>query len=305
MKIIVTGGAGFIGSHVVDAYLAAGHAVAVIDDLSTGSKRNLNPRAKFYKTDICDALAVDRIFRRERPNFVNHHAAQVSVVESVREPMLALKVNVLGTANLLTAFAAHRRPGGKFLFASTGGAIYGNPKKLPAPETTPPDPLSPYALSKMLAEDVVRYYARERNFPYLILRYANVFGPRQNPKGEAGVVAIFTGLIRKGLRPVIFGDGTKTRDYVYVKDVARANLLGLRKGRDDELNVSVGKEISDDQVFAAIAREIGSPLQPRYASFRPGEVRRVSLDNRKAKRVLGWTPKTDFLSGIREIVSGL
>ncbi len=312
MKIIVTGGAGFIGSHVVDAYIAAGHEVAVLDDLSTGFKRNLNPKAKFYKADICDARAVDRVFRKERPHFVNHHAAQVSVVGSVREPDKALGINVLGTANLLQAFAAHHRPGGlpagqagKFIFASTGGAIYGNPRKLPAPETTPPDPLSPYALSKMLAEEVVRYYAKERNFPYLILRYSNVFGPRQNPKGEAGVVAIFTELLKRGARPVIFGDGSKTRDYVYVSDVARANLLGLTKGRNEEINISVAKETSDDRVFAAIAHVLDSDLKPRYAPFRKGEVRRVSLDNRKAKRILGWTPKTDFFSGVREIISSL
>ena len=315
MKIIVTGGAGFIGSHVVDGYVKAGHKVVILDDFSTGFRRNLNRKAKFYKADICDAAAIDRIFRKERPQTVNHHAAQVSVVESVRDPMLALRTNVLGTANLLQAFATYRpgragRPdgkpttAGKFIFASTGGAIYGNPKKLPAPETTPPNPLSPYALSKMLAESVVKFYAGQNEFPYLILRYSNVFGPRQNPHGEAGVVAIFIDLLKEKTRPVIFGDGTKTRDYVYVGDVARASLLGLKKGVNETVNVSVGKETNDREVFATIAAALRSPIRASYAPFRKGEVRRISPDPRKARKVLGWKPKVGFRAGIRKTVLG-
>ncbi len=305
MKILVTGGAGFIGSHVADAYIKAGHKVVVVDDLSTGSRKNLNPKAKFHQADICDAAAIDHIFRKERPDFVNHHAAQVSVIESVRDPMLALRTNVLGTANLLQAFATSRKPGqaGKFIFASTGGAIYGNPKKIPASERTVPNPLSPYALSKMLAESVVRFYAEQNEFPYLILRYSNVFGPRQNPHGEAGVVAIFINLLKNREAPTIFGDGTKTRDYVYVGDVARANLLGVRKGANDTVNVSRGKETSDQQVFDAIASEMRSPIRANYAPFRKGEVRRISLDPKRAGKVLAWKPSIDFKNGIRKILS--
>jgi len=304
-RIVVTGGAGFIASHVVDTYLAAGHRVAVIDNLSTGSRRNLNPRATFYHTDICDPKKVAVIFKKERPQVVNHHAAQVSVVESVREPLLAVRTNVLGTTNLLQAFTRYGARNGKFIFASTGGAIYGNPTRIPVSETIPPHPLSPYALSKMLAEGVVRFYGEEHGLRYMILRYSNVFGPRQDPHGEAGVVAIFIGLLRRGARPTIFGDGSKTRDYVYVGDVVRANLLALTRGKNETVNVSRGEEVKDARVFETIARALHSNVPVKYAPFRPGEVRRISLSPQRAKRVLGWEPKADFARGIREIVRTL
>lgn len=302
MKMVVTGGAGFIASHIADAYIARGHRVVVIDNLSTGSKRNVNPKAKFYKADIRNAALVGRIMKRERPDAVNHHAAEVSVVESVRNPQRTFEVNVIGTMNLIIAFGKSGKGRKKFIFASTGGAIYGEPKKIPASETAPALPLAPYGLSKFIAEEVVKFYAREYRLPYLNLRYSNVYGPRQNPKGEAGVVAIFAGLMRRDTRPTIFGNGTKTRDYVYVGDIVRANELALRRGENETVNLGSGKEISDQEVFDAIARCLNFRKSPRYAPFRPGEVKRISLDARRARKVLGWTPKISFAQGIRRTV---
>ena len=303
MKIIVTGGAGFIASHVVDAYVRAGHTVAVIDNLRNGFRKNLNPKAKFYKTDIEDLAAVEKIFKKERPEVVNHHAAIAEVVRSVRDPIPTLQTNVLGTANLLLAFGKFGRGAHKkFIFSSTGGAMYGRPKKVLSNEATPPAPLSPYGLSKLLAEETIRFYARMYDFPYFIFRYANVYGPRQNSKGEAGVVAIFIGLMQNGAQPTIFGDGSKTRDYVYVKDVARANALALKKGRNVTINIGLGREVSDRTVYNAIAKAMKSPKKPRYAPFRKGEVLRIAIDARQARKVLGWKPTTTFEQGVRETV---
>lgn len=298
MKIIVTGGGGFIGSHIADAYLKLGHRLAVIDNLSTGSRKNLNPKAKFYKADIRNAKLMEKIFRKERPEVISHQAAKASVIESARNPRETLDVNVLGTANLFSAFAKYSRGRRKFIFASTGGAIYGSPRKLPASELTLPHPLSPYALSKLLAEETVKFYSRDTGIPHLILRYANVYGPRQNTKGEAGVVAIFSRQMLRGERPTIFGDGGKTRDYVYVGDAVQANVLGLARGANEIVNIGWGKEIKDDEVFREIAKALGFRKPPIYAPFRPGEVRRISLDARRARRVLAWRPKTNFAQGI-------
>ncbi len=236
MKILVTGGAGFIASHIVDAYVKAGHKVVVIDNLSSGRRANLNPRAKFYKADLRDAAAIDRILAREKPAVVNHHAAFISVTESVKEPRKTFAINAAGTLNVLLAFAKSpgppKRGRKKFLFSSTGGAIYGNPKKLPADETTTPNPFSPYALTKQIDEMLIKYFCGENGIDYLIFRYANAYGPRQRAQGGAGIFPIFASLIRKGVTPTIFGDGKKTRDYVYVGDIARASVLGLARGRN-------------------------------------------------------------------------
>lgn len=298
MKILVTGGAGFIGSHVVDAYIANGHRVAVIDDLPTGSVRNLNPRARFYKTDIRNAAKILAIFKKERPDIVNHHAASIEVTKSLRDPIQTLNVNVIGTANV--ALAAGNVKIKKFIFASTGGAIYGEPARLPARESTPAVPLSPYGLSKLISEDVIKFYGRLYGFPYTLLRYSNVYGPRQNPNGEAGIIAIFGKLMKAGKRPTIFGDGTKTRDYVFVGDVVRANLLSLTKGRNETLNIGRGIEVSDQQIFDSLAYSLNFSRKPVYAPFRKGEVRRVSISPQKAKTVLGWRPKTSLNEGIKK-----
>jgi UDP-glucose 4-epimerase len=300
MKIIITGGAGFIGSHIVDAYLKLGHKVAVIDNLQTGSRKNVNPKAEFYKADIRNLKLMERIFRRERPEILNHHAAIAEVVKSLRDPIPTFKTNVLGTANLLLAFGKHGRgKNKKIIFSSTGGAIYGEPKKIPADEKTPLAPLSPYGLSKLLGEEIIKFYAGQYGFKYLIFRYPNVYGPRQNPKGEAGVVAIFGGLMKSGARATIFGDGTKTRDYTYVQDIVRANILALKRGANQILNLGWGKEIKDAEVFREIAKVLGFRKPPIYAPFRVGEVRRIALDASRARRVLGWRPKIPFAQGIK------
>ena len=301
VKILVTGGAGFIGSHIVDKYIEMGHRVVVLDNLSTGSRRNLHPRAKFHRVDLRDAARIAQIVRREKPAVVNHHAAVAEVVKSVRDPLPTFEANVLGTVALLLA-------GGecgvrKFLFASTGGAIYGEPSRIPADESTPPTPLSPYGLSKSLGEDCIRFYARVYGFEYLVLRYPNVYGPRQNPKGEAGVVAIFAGLMRNGKGPTIFGDGTKSRDYVHVEDVARASVLGLTKGRNETLNLGWGRKVSDRRIFDTLARHLGYGRPPRHAPFRKGEVYQIALDATRARKVLGWRPTIPLDRGIRQYLA--
>jgi len=300
MKIIVTGGAGFIASHITDAYIKAGHRVVVIDDLSKGFRRNINPKAKFYKADIADLAAMEKIFKKERPEVVNHHAAIAEVSRSMRDPIPTLTTNVLGTANVLLAFGQHGRGGKrrKFIFASTGGAMYGDPKRLPVDERTPTDPLSPYGLSKKLAEDTIVFYSKQFGFDHFIFRYANVFGPRQNPHGEAGIVAIFGELMKAGKKPTIFGDGTKARDYVYVSDVAAANLAALRRGKNTTVNIGRGITTTDREMFDAIARAAGFKKEPIYAPYRKGEIYRISLNAVKARKILGWKPTVDIAKGV-------
>lgn len=305
-KILITGGAGFIASHITDAYIKAGHTVSIVDNLLTGFKKNLNPKATFYNTDIRNLAQMEKIFRKEKPEIVNHHAAIAEVIKSVRNPLPTLEVNVLGTTNVLLAFGKYGRGARKkFIFSSTGGAIYGEPKKIPADETTPATPLSPYGLSKLLGEEVIKFYARQYNFDYFIFRYPNVYGPRQNPKGEAGVVAIFGGLMKAGLRPTIFGDGTKARDYTYVADIARANVLALTRGKNETINLGWGKKITDNMIFNAIARETQFRDKPRYAPYRKGEVYQISLDARKARAILGWKPRVKLREGIGETLLSL
>lgn len=304
MKIVVTGGAGFIASHVADTYIKAGHKVAVIDNLLTGFRKNVNPKARFYKADIRNLRLMERIFERERPGVVNHHAAIAEVVKSLRNPIPTLETNVLGTTNVLLAFGRHGRgKNKKFIFSSTGGAIYGEPKKIPAPESTPAVPLSPYGLSKFLDEEIIKFYARQYNFNYLIFRYPNVYGPRQNPKGEAGVVAIFGGLMKTGLRPTIFGDGTKARDYTYVADIASANVTALHRGKNEILNLGWGKIVTDQMIFDAIAKATKFKGRPTYAPYRKGEVYQIAIDARRARRILDWRPKVKLAEGIKKTIS--
>ena len=300
MKILVTGGAGFIGSHIVDAYINLGYKVVVIDNLSTGFRKNLNPKAKFYKADIGDLLKIEKIFQKEKPQIVNHHAAIAEVVKSLRNPLPTINVNVIGTINLL--LAAGKIGVKKFIFSSTGGAIYGQPDKIPADENTPAIPLSPYGLSKLLGEECIKFYARIFGFDYLIFRYPNVYGPRQNPKGEAGVVAIFSGLMRKGKQPTIFGDGSKTRDYVHIDDIVRANIIGLHKGKNEIFNLGWAKKISDQKIFDTIAKNLNFKKPPIYAPFRKGEVYQIALSANKAKKILNWQPQISLEEGIKKTV---
>lgn len=306
MKILVTGGAGFIGSHLVDAYIKRGAKVGVLDLLLTGRRKNLNPRAAFYKADIRNLKEVERIIGKFQPDVISHQAAVAEVIKSMRDPIPTLQTNVLGTVNVALAFGLNSRSRNKkFIFASTGGAIYGEPRKIPASEDSPAAPISAYGLSKKLGEEAVRFYSRQFGYDYTILRYANVYGPRQNPKGEAGVVAIFGGLMKAGKRPKIFGDGTKTRDYVHVADVVRANLLALQKGSGATLNLGWGREISDREVYKAVSRATGFKGKPIFAAYRPGEIVRITLDARRAKKTLGWSPKVAFFNGVEATVKNL
>ncbi len=316
-KILITGGAGFIASHVADAYVKAGHRVVIIDNLATGLRKNVDPKATFYKADIRNLQLMERIFRKERPEIVNHHAAIAEVVKSLRNPIPTLETNVIGTTNILLSFGKYGRPPGraslvagrgkdkKFIFSSTGGAIYGEPKKIPADENTPAVPLSPYGLSKLLGEEIIKFYSRQYGFDYLIFRYPNVYGPRQNPEGEAGVVAIFGGLMKSEKKPVIFGDGTKARDYTHVEDIVKANLIALRKGERKIINLGWGKKITDQMIFDAVAIATGFSGGPHYAPYRKGEVYQIALDSKKAKRILGWRPKVKLKEGIRKTVATL
>jgi UDP-glucose 4-epimerase len=298
VKILVTGGAGFIGSHVVDAYVAAGHAVVVVDSLTTGRREVLNPRARFVELDIRDP-ALREVFRQERPEVVNHHAAQASVPASVADPAHDADVNIMGTLNLLELcreFGVRR-----FVFASTGGAIYGEPERLPADEAHPTQPLSPYGISKMAGEHYVRFFGGA-GMSWAILRYANVYGPRQDPHGEAGVVAIFTNAMLAGNRPKIFGDGTQTRDFVYVEDAARANLLAAAVEASGLANIATGVETSVEEIYRLLAEATGFGDPPVYEPPRPGDVYRIALDPRRAEEWLGWTADVSLADGLRRTV---
>ncbi len=303
MKIIVTGGAGFIASHIVDKYVSLGHKVIVIDDLSTGFKKNVNKKAKFYKADIRNIQVIEKIFKKERPNVVNHHAAIAEVVKSLKNPAPTMDVNVLGTVNVLINFSKYGAPTGrKKLIFSSSGATYGGPKKIPADENTPIAPLSPYGLSKYLGEICIQFYAKNYGFDYLIFRYANIYGERQNPKGEAGVISIFTGLIKENKQPTIFGDGTKARDYVYIQDIVRANVLGLKNGKNEIINLGSSKKTTDQMIFDNIARSMNYKEKPIYAPFRKGETHKIALTGGKAKKIIGWQSKTKLSQGIQKTV---
>ena len=298
MKILVSGGAGFIGSHVVDAYLREGHEVSVVDNLATGRRDYINPKARFHEMDIRDP-DLRAVFDRERPDVVNHHAAQASVTVSVADPGHDADVNVLGTLNLLSL---SREFGvGKFIFASTGGAIYGEPQVLPADEEHPTQPLAPYGISKMAAEYYVRFFG-STGMGWAILRYGNVYGPRQDPHGEAGVVAIFSSAMLAGNQPTIYGDGTQTRDFVYVDDVAMANMMATRAASADTANIATGVETMVNDVFRHLAEATRFRDPPVYAPAREGEVYRIALDIERATTWLGWKPKTALADGLRQTV---
>jgi len=338
MKILVTGGAGFIGSNVVDALVIEGHEVAILDNLSTGRRENLNPNAKFYNVDITNFEGVEKVFKDFKPEILYHLAAQIDVRKSVSDPVFDGKVNVLGSINLFKLSVEYGVK--RVIFSSTGGALYGEPSKLPATESTPVEPLSPYGVSKYCGENYLNYFKRlyggdryaplrsahddregrfsggdryapdggkvrlpeeTRGFERVILRYANVYGPRQDPLGEAGVIAIFIGKILKGERPIIYGDGTQTRDYIFVEDVVRANLLAL-KGKEDTYNIGTGIETSVNKLVEILSEVFEKKIEPIYADERPGEVKRIALDGTLAKEVLGFVPQYSLYEGIKKTV---
>jgi UDP-glucose 4-epimerase len=304
MKILVTGGAGFIGSHVADACLAAGHKVVIVDDLSSGATANLPKGASFYLMDI-GSPQIEKVFEIEKPDVVSHHAAQISVTASVRDPALDARINGLGLLNVLDA--SRRAAVKKFIFISSGGAIYGEAGGARLPEDHPPAPMSPYAIHKLLGEHYLRFYHWQHGLAWTALRYANVYGPRQNPHGEAGVVAIFISKIMSGEIPTINAfpeepDGM-ARDYVYVEDVARASLMALDQAAGEPVNIGSGRELRTRELLAAICRIMGKELKYTRAGPRPGDLRRSSLDVGKAARVLGWKPFFSLEEGLARTVS--
>lgn len=302
MKILVTGGAGFIASHIVDAYIRKGHSVVVVDDLSSGKKEQVNPAAVFYECDICDKETIERIFVKEKPEIVNHHAAQISVRKSVEDPPHDAQVNLLGFLNILEA---GRKNGlKKVVFASSGGVVYGDATVIPTPEDyVPLQPLSPYGVAKLASEHYLFFYQRTYGIPYVALRYGNVYGPRQNPHGEAGVVAIFSKKLIKGEQPVINGEGKQTRDYVYVEDVASANVRALNEGVSGAFNIGTTRETDVVTLFSTISEILGSKAAPTYGPAKLGEQKRSCLDNTHAKKDLGWIPQFDIKDGLLKTVS--
>jgi len=300
MKILVSGGAGFIGSHVADAYIAAGHEVVIADNLSTGHDRNLPRGARFARVDIRDRAAVVGLIERERPEVLNHHAAQMDVRRSVADPVFDAEINLIGLLNLMEAGRAHGLR--CVVFASSGGTVYGENQGLPAREGEPTEPVSPYGVAKLASERYLHYYAHLYGIRYVALRYANVYGPRQDPHGEAGVVAIFSGSLLRHEQPVINGDGKQTRDYVYVADVARANVLALKGDYRGPLNIGTAVETDVNQLFALLCEAAGFHPPERHGPAKPGEQSRSSLDPAKARATLGWAPTVPLAEGLARTV---
>lgn len=301
MKILLTGGAGFIASHVADAYIAAGHDVAIIDDLSRGSEKNIPGEARFHRGDILDRDFVERVFASEKPDAVNHHAAQMDVRRGVREPVFDASVNILGSINLLEVAIAHRVQ--RFIYISSAGAAYGEPKEMPVAEDYPINPITPYGISKHTVEHYLFTFSALYGLPYVVLRYGNVYGPRQSSKGEAGVFAIFCEQMLSATQPVIYGDGSKLRDYIYIEDVAQANLLALEHGTGEIFNIADGVPTSDYEVFCLVRDALGvRGVQPEYVPKRPGEIDRIFLNIRKAQRLLAWEPRITLEQGTQRTV---
>lgn len=299
MKILVTGGAGFIGSHIVDAYIDLGHEVTILDNFSTGKEENCNPKAEIVRMDITSP-EVEDVFREKNFEVVNHHAAQMDVRVSVNNPKFDATTNILGGLNVYES--AKKYGVKKIIFASSGGTVYGEQQVYPATEEHPKNPLSPYGVSKLSNEHYLYYYGQEYGIDSVILRYANIYGPRQNPHGEAGVVAIFTKRLLAGEEPIINGDGLQTRDYVYVGDVVKANVMALQSSMKGIFNI--GTEIENDVVtiFSHLNEIIGGNCPEKHGEAKPGEQRRSVISYQKIKTVMGWEPTVSFREGLHNTV---
>ena len=296
---LVTGGAGFIGSHMVDRLLEEGFGVVIVDDLSSGKLKNVNHRATFHHMNITQPALLE-VFNREKPDLVFHMAAQSSVSRSTREPILDSEINVLGTLRLLEA--ARQTGVEKIIYSCTGGALYGDPISVPCPDDTPVVPISPYGMSKYVAEQYLEFYRRRYLLNYTSLRYGNVYGPRQDPDGEAGVVAIFIAAMLKGSRPVIFGDGGQERDFVAVDDVVEANMAAIDRGSGKAMNIATGELTSINRIFELLKEITGFRWDAGHSPARPGDVYRISLDCSLAAEELGWTPRTGLVEGLTRTV---
>lgn len=292
---MVTGGAGFIGSHIVDRYLRQGHDVLVVDDLSTGRAENVNSKAIFQKLDISDFAKLEKVFADFKPEVVNHHAAQIDVRKSVADPVYDARVNITGSLNLLEL--GRRRGIKRFIFASSGGCVYGESKNLPIKEEERLNPMSPYGLAKVTVENYLRVYHDLFGMEYVVLRYSNVYGPRQDAKGEAGVVAIFVGCILQKQSCTIYGDGNQTRDYVCVGDVVDANDKSLT-APDGIYNIGTSRTTSVNGLVDALSQVTGTKIKTVYEKPRRGELMHNCLDITRARKILGWEPKIDLVQGI-------
>jgi UDP-glucose 4-epimerase len=299
MKVLVTGGAGFIASHVVDAYLDRGLDVVIVDDLSRGSTNNLNPKARFYKADIRDYEAMRDMFEKERPDYINHHAAQMDLRRAVFEPAFDAETNIVGSIHLLNLAVEFKSK--RIVYASSGGATYGEPVYLPMDEDHPVNPITPYGISKHTVEHYLFNYRVLYGLEYVVLRYGNVYGPRQSSQGEAGVVAIFSEQLLAKETPRIFGNGDKTRDYVYVTDVAQANVQALEHGEGQIFNIAFGLPTTDDEIFEAVCQALDiEPFEPTYTAKRPGEIDHCYLKIDRAKQQLNWTPRISLAEGLQK-----
>ena len=295
MKILVTGGAGFIASHIADALINEGHQVFILDNLSTGFEKNINQKAKFIKSDI-SSPSIFRLFEEEKFDLVNHHAAQIDVRKSVSDPVFDANTNILGTINILQACI--KTGVKKFMFASTGGAIYGEQEYFPADENHPTNPVSPYGITKLTIEKYLFFYKNEYGLNYTILRYANVYGPRQNPFGEAGVVAIFTNKLLKNENPVINGEGKQTRDYVFVEDVVRANVITLEDKSSEIYNVGTGFETNVNELFNKLNKIAGNKAEEKHGPAAKGEQLRSVISSAKLYNRFNWKPSIKMDEGL-------
>jgi UDP-glucose 4-epimerase len=300
MRVLITGGAGFIASHIADAHLRRGDEVLVADNLCAGRRENVPQAADFAQLDITDEVAVHKLWDDFRPDIVSHHAAQIDVRRSLAEPAFDARVNIIGSINVIKNCVDYKTR--RIVFASSGGAIYGEMQGAPPTEDTPIQPVSLYGVAKYSVEQYLAAYGRAENIACTILRYANVYGPRQRTDGEAGVVAIFAGLMLDSQPPTIFGCGDKTRDYVYVADVVRANMMVLEHGGTGPYNIGTGVETSDQQVFDAVAAATGYDGDPIYGDERKGDVHRIALNSQKATNEFGWHAQTEFSEGIARTV---
>ncbi len=299
MKVLVTGGAGFIGSHLADRLIEEGHQVVVVDNLSTGKKRNIHKAATFYKSDILSAK-IERVFQKEKPQIVCHYAAQMDVRKSVEDPAFDAKNNIIGLLNVLEAAVKNRTR--RIVFASSGGAVYGEQSVYPAGEEHATRPISPYGVSKLASEQYLYYYQKVCGLEYTSLRFANVYGPRQSPEGEAGVVAIFTNKLIHNEQPIINGNGMQTRDYVFVEDVIDANMAVINDGVSDTFNVGTGRETSVNELLDILLEQTGSGAKVVHGPKKKGEQLRSSLDCSKMNRRLGWEPHVSLREGLAKTI---